>query len=137
MSAPYAPPAPPVQDMPPKGGFGTVHYKRHLPVRGPGGAVMFAGMTAVVTYGWYWAIQGMRERRELLREKTWARIHLIPLLQAEADRAEVRLVEQQEAQEREIMKDVPGWEVGKNVYNTDRYVAPSIMVAPNKWVSKF
>lgn len=29
-----------------------------------------------------------------------------------------------EKEEAEIMKDVPGWEVGKSVYNTDKWIPP-------------
>jgi len=32
--------------------------------------------------------------------------------------------------EREIMKDVPGWRPGGNVYHGERYVAPEYVVAP-------
>ena len=50
--------------------------------------------------------------RELQREKTWSRIHLIPLLLAEGDRDAYRRQQAALAREKEIMKDVHGWEVG-------------------------
>lgn len=31
-----------------------------------------------------------------------------------------------EAEEAQIMKDVPGWKVGESVYNTDKWVPPNI-----------
>jgi NADH dehydrogenase (ubiquinone) 1 alpha subcomplex subunit 13 len=49
--------------------------------------------------------------RELEREKAWSRIHLIPMLMAEADRDEYRRTEASKAREAEIMKNVKGWEV--------------------------
>ena len=49
--------------------------------------------------------------RELQREKVWSRIHLVPLLVAEGDRDSYRRREAELAREREIMKDVKGWEV--------------------------
>ena len=49
--------------------------------------------------------------RELQREKVWSRIHLVPLLLAEGDRDAYRRQQAALAREREIMKDVPGWEV--------------------------
>jgi NADH dehydrogenase (ubiquinone) 1 alpha subcomplex subunit 13 len=52
-----------VQDLPPSGGFSPVRYKRNVPLRGPSGAALFAGVIGLCTYGWYWNIQGMRERR--------------------------------------------------------------------------
>lgn len=49
--------------------------------------------------------------RELEREKLWSRIHLVPLLMAEGDRDLYRRQQAALSREKEIMKDVPGWEV--------------------------
>lgn len=49
--------------------------------------------------------------RELQREKVWSRIHLVPLLMAEGDRDMYRREQAALAREKEIMKDVKGWEV--------------------------
>lgn len=49
--------------------------------------------------------------RELQREKVWSRIHLVPLLLAEGDRDAYRRQQAALQREREIMKDVKGWEV--------------------------
>ncbi|KII95007.1 hypothetical protein PLICRDRAFT_128409 [Plicaturopsis crispa FD-325 SS-3] len=107
--------------MPPAGGFEAVKYKRNLPFRGPGGIVVLGGVAAVCTYGWYQLGKGNLERRELQREKTWSRIHLVPLLLAEGDRDTYRRQQAALAREKEIMKDVKGWQPGKSVYNNDRY----------------
>ncbi len=58
------------------------------------------------------------ENSELAREKMWARIHLIPLLQAEEDRDLVR----------RRLADQARRAAGKNfkVYNSDRYVVPVV-----------
>lgn len=53
---------------------------------------------------------------ELAREKMWSRIHLIPVLQAEEDRDQVRRMWADKARERELL----GAET--KVYNSDRYV---------------
>ena len=53
---------------------------------------------------------------ELAREKMWARIHLIPLLQAEADRDQVRRHWAEQAREKQLMG------VETKVYNSDRCV---------------
>lgn len=53
---------------------------------------------------------------ELAREKMWARIHLIPVLQAEQDRDQVRRMWADQARERELMG------ADTKAYNTDRYV---------------
>lgn len=49
--------------------------------------------------------------RELQRENVWSRIHLVPLLLAEGDRDAYRRQQAALAREKEIMKDVKGWEV--------------------------
>ena len=54
---------------------------------------------------------------ELAREKMWSRIHLIPLLQAEEDRDQVRRYYSQQAMEKELL----GAET--KAYNSDRLVS--------------
>jgi hypothetical protein len=65
---------------------------------------------------------------ELAREKMWARIHLIPALQAEEDRDQVRRYLADRAREKELL----GSET--RVYNSDRCVS-SVLVsdAANKF----
>ena len=53
---------------------------------------------------------------ELAREKMWSRIHLIPLLQAEEDRDQVRRHLAQKQMEKELLGEE------QKVYNSDRYV---------------
>lgn len=93
-----------------------------------------------MTYGFWRVGQGIREHKyahaveighfsvlrygggvltiysELAREKMWARIHLIPALQAEEDRDQVRRHLADKAREKELL----GTET--KVYNTDRYM---------------
>ncbi|KDQ08858.1 hypothetical protein BOTBODRAFT_69525 [Botryobasidium botryosum FD-172 SS1] len=107
--------------MPPAGGFEAIRYKRNLPARGPGGAAILLGVTAVCGYGFYKLGLGNLEKRELKREKAWSRIHLVPLLLAEGDRDIYRREQAALAREKEIMKDVHGWEAGKSVYNNKNY----------------
>ncbi|KAJ7129356.1 GRIM-19 [Mycena epipterygia] len=109
------------QDLPPAGGFETVKYKRNLPLRGPGALVILGGVTVLCSFGFYRIGLGNLERRELKREKTWARIHLVPLLMAEGDRAAYQLTQRGIAVEAEIMKDVKDWTPGRSVYNNPRY----------------
>ncbi|KAJ3302493.1 hypothetical protein HDV03_004916 [Kappamyces sp. JEL0829] len=143
---------PPVQDSPPAGGFKNIRYARNLPRRGPSGAVMLLAVFGVMTYGFIKTAEGNAERRELRREKVWARIHLIPLLQAEQDRDLVRRADILAAREAEIMKDTKDWapldlkapvggigkfgvkneEAAEPVYHTKRYVAPSLVFLPKE-----
>lgn len=59
---------------------------------------------------------GLTRYSELAREKMWARIHLIPALQAEEDRDQVRRYLADKAREKELL----GTET--KVYNSDRQV---------------
>lgn len=121
--------------MPPAGGFAPIKYKRNLPTKGPGGALIFGTVAAICTFGFWRVGQGNLEKRQVLspqtyltqtrsvlmidppndnrelqREKAWSRIHLVPLLLAESDRDVYRREQAALAREKEIMKDVPGWE---------------------------
>ncbi|KAJ3915187.1 GRIM-19 protein-domain-containing protein, partial [Lentinula edodes] len=146
VAAPYR------QDMPPPGGFEAVKYKRNLPFRGPGALAILGGVAAISAFGFYRYGQGALEKRELQREKAWSRIHLVPLLMAEGDRDAYRRQQAALAREKEIMKDVKGWEVsltpqccyvvrmkifhlsflsdqaGKSIYNNPKYASPQFVV---------
>lgn len=78
-------------------------------------------MGLICGYGFYATMNGIKERREMAREKVWARIYLTPMLQAEADRDDVRRHFAAQQREKELMKDVKGWDLG-GVYNSDRLV---------------
>jgi hypothetical protein len=53
---------------------------------------------------------------ELAREKAWSRINLVPAILAEQDRDHFRRSQAALAREKEIMKDVPNWEVSAAAY---------------------
>ncbi|ORZ05940.1 GRIM-19 protein [Lobosporangium transversale] len=120
----------PQQELPRPGGFPEIRYKRYIPKVGPSGLVLFSGITLMCTFGLYRTGQGNLERRELEREKVWSRIHLIPLLQAEADRDTYRREVAAKQREAEIMKNHKGWKAGESVYNSDRYAPKPYVVLP-------
>ncbi|KAL8928445.1 MAG: hypothetical protein Q9208_001678 [Pyrenodesmia sp. 3 TL-2023] len=103
------------QDLPPSGGYEPIQYKRNIPVRGFRPSYYLAAMAAVMTWGLYKYGKGAREHNELAREKMWSRIYLIPLLQAETDRDQVRRFWADQEREQELL--------GKKtkVYHSDRY----------------
>ena len=51
------------QDLPPPGGYEQIRYKRNLPVRGPGGAIVFSSIFAICAWGFYRVGQGNLEKR--------------------------------------------------------------------------
>jgi hypothetical protein len=112
------------QDMPPVGGYDAVQYKRNIPARGFRPAAILAGCGVFMIYGWYKLTKGIREQNEYAREKMWSRIHLIPALQAEEDRDQVRRYLADQAREKELL--------GENlkVYHTDRFVRPTYAATP-------
>ncbi|CDR40617.1 CYFA0S05e02476g1_1 [Cyberlindnera fabianii] len=120
------------QEMPPLEGYSPVQWKRNLPARGFAPKTYFVLFSALLGYGWYRAIAGNRERRELARERHWARIHLMPLLIAEEDRTAVRRVYSELEREKEVMKDVEGWEAGKSVYNDGKFRTPTFAWSDSK-----
>ena len=61
-----------------------------------------------------------------MREKMWARIHLIPVLQAEEDRDMVRRVWADQAREKELLGEVT------KPYHSDRFVRPWYASTPEK-----
>jgi len=118
------------QDLPPRGAYPEVQIKRNLPGRGFSAGIVFLGVGAIVIWGHRRSQQAISERRELFRESQWARLHLIPLLEAESDRDLYRRQYAAMEREQEIMRDVPGWRAGDNVYHGQRFVLPEYLVAP-------
>ncbi|KAL8874321.1 MAG: hypothetical protein Q9174_000320 [Haloplaca sp. 1 TL-2023] len=117
------------QDLPPQGGYEPVQYKRNLPARGLRPGYYLVGVAAIMSYGWYKYIKGVRELNELGREKMWSRIHLTAMLQAEEDRDQVRRYWADQDREQELL--------GKKtkVYHSDRFVRPTYSITPSN-VSK-
>ncbi|KAJ5922221.1 hypothetical protein N7516_009924 [Penicillium verrucosum] len=112
------------QDMPPTGGYAQVQYKRNIPARGFKPAYYMIGMHVIMAYGFYKYFHGVREQRELAREKIWSRLHLTPLLQAEEDRDQVRRHYADKAREKELLG------TDAKVYNSDRFVRPTFAYTP-------
>ncbi|GLD72532.1 NADH dehydrogenase [ubiquinone] [Lates japonicus] len=99
---------------------------RHITVGGsnPEGYSMFGISIGLMVFGYWKLFKWNRERRRLQIEEMEARIALMPLLQAEHDRRNLRMLRENLEEEAIIMKDVPGWKVGDSVFHTDRWVAP-------------
>lgn len=92
-------------------------------------------LIAMSSYGFYKVVEGNREQVELSREKLWARINILPLLQAEQDRDVLRRSLAYYNREAEIMKDVPWWEV-KNTYSDKNEFHPPHTVLVGKQLDK-
>ncbi|PPS18283.1 hypothetical protein GOBAR_AA02287 [Gossypium barbadense] len=70
----------------------------------------------------------------LKEEKFAARRAVLPVLQAEEDERFVKEWKKYLEYEAEVMKDVPGWKVGENVYNSGRWMPPATgELRPEVW----
>ncbi|KAI1608925.1 NADH dehydrogenase [Exophiala viscosa] len=114
------------QDLPPSGGYEPVQYRRNLPTRGFRPAYYFVGIGLVMAYGWRNFFLGQREKHELAREKMWARIHLIPVMQAEEDRDQVRRYYADLDREQKLLGSQ------SKPYNSDRFVRPTYTAMPTR-----
>jgi len=114
------------QDLPPTGGYEAVQYRRNLPTRGFKPVYYLLGVGLIMAYGWRKTFLGQREKHEMAREKMWSRIHLIPVLQAEEDRDQVRRYYADLAREKELLGSQ------SKAYNSDRFVRPTYTAVPSR-----
>jgi len=121
------------QDLPPKGGYEPINFKR-IPARTYfSGRQIFAGfgvMTAVFGYLYYKTYARIRRQEIEMRSGTMA---LQPMLMAERDREFLKQLKKNREEEEKLMSGVEGWEVGKlygeTVYKTvaeDRFLDPIV-----------
>ena len=102
--------------------FLQVDITKTLRNRGPNGAQLWFGASALIAFGFYRVGQYNRQRAgEKLEERT-ARYALAPYLQAEEDRWYNEREKEILSKEAAIMKNVPGWTVGESTYLTKRWV---------------
>lgn len=116
---------PVLQDGPPPGGFPSIRYARRVPNTGPTGVTIFVVSTVVMAYGFYRVAVGNHERRALREDKMAARRAVVPFLQAEEDRRWVKAKREAVRIEEQLMRNVPGWVPGENVYKTGRWMPPA------------
>ncbi|CAL4105074.1 unnamed protein product [Meganyctiphanes norvegica] len=123
----------PTQDLPPKGGYAPINFKR-IPARVLlSGYQMFAGfgvMTAAASYIYYRTYKSIRQEEIEMRSATLA---IEPILTAERDREFLSQLHKNREEEAKLMQNVEGWEVGKlygePIYKTvkeDKFIDPII-----------
>ncbi|KAJ8451187.1 hypothetical protein Cgig2_013959 [Carnegiea gigantea] len=114
-----------LQDGPPPGGFAPVRYARRIPNSGPSAMAIFLTAFGAFAWGMYQVGKGNKIRRALKEEKYAARRAILPMLQAEEDERFVKEWNKYLEEEARIMKNVPGWKVGENVYHSGRWMPPA------------
>nr|GEX61689.1 NADH dehydrogenase [ubiquinone] 1 alpha subcomplex subunit 13-B [Tanacetum cinerariifolium] len=70
-------------------------------------------------------LRGVTVFRAIKEEKYAARRAILPMLQAEEDERFVKEWQKYLEEEARIMKDVPGWKVGKSVYHSGKWIPPA------------
>ncbi|GAB5030437.1 nadh-ubiquinone oxidoreductase subunit [Nannochloropsis oceanica] len=118
---------PPVQDVPPPGGYPKIFYKTRLASRGPPSWAIWTGAILVCAYGFVQVGRTNTERRFWADKKREQKLALIPLLQADEDLTWIENYNKALVEEAEIMKHVPNWKVGESVYKTKvTWIPPSV-----------
>ena len=117
------------QDLPPKGGYAPINYKR-IPAKSVLNApIIFGGLFASMAYGAWSYKKGMRLVQKQVNmnisittnfnvinnqeiEMRSASLALEPLMLAERDREYLKQLRRNRDAEEKLMADVEGWEVG-------------------------
>jgi NADH dehydrogenase (ubiquinone) 1 alpha subcomplex subunit 13 len=99
-----------------------VDITRTARARGPTGFQIWAISTTAILFGFYRVGKYNRAKSAEKLETRKARYAMAPVLQAEEDRWYVAREEQNLRKEAEVMKNIPGWNVGERTYFTDRWV---------------
>lgn len=100
------------QDMPPPGGFSTINVERTFakPIIRQG---IFALLVTGLTFNGFRVLREWTTRNRVLRtEQTEAFIATHPFMVAEQERKFLLHLRAVREEERELMKNVPGWKLG-------------------------
>ncbi|XP_077510805.1 NADH dehydrogenase (ubiquinone) B16.6 subunit [Amblyomma americanum] len=119
------------QEMPPEGGYAPFNIKR-IPAR-----TLFSGYKLFGLYfgftgiAWYLLKTQIVRRKVIQLEAQDGHNALEPLLLAENDRVYLKQLKKNREEERELMKNVPGWVVGtyfgEPIYHT---MGPNVHMDP-------
>ncbi|XP_067634626.1 NADH dehydrogenase [ubiquinone] 1 alpha subcomplex subunit 13 [Eurosta solidaginis] len=119
------------QDMPPPGGYKKIPYLR-VPAKSYFSSFqLFAGYAFIQVFGmyvYYLTAKGIQKEEIEMRS---AQNVIMPILIAERDREFLKQLRRNRDEEAELMKNVPGWEVGtyygEPIYKTlpkDQLITP-------------
>ena len=123
---------PPVQDLPPSGGYNPINFKRVQLKPILSSKLIFAGY-AVLTAGAYYMyyLTDRKVTREEIEMRSCRNV-MLPIVLAERDREYLKQIRRNRDEEARLMANVQGWQVGtwfgEPVYKTvknDEWVDPS------------
>ncbi|XP_063539904.1 NADH dehydrogenase [ubiquinone] 1 alpha subcomplex subunit 13 [Cydia strobilella] len=119
------------QDLPPPGGYKPIPFKRIPAKQFFSGYAMFAGFIGMTTGALYLHYLNYKWVKKHEIEMRSAKMAIYPMLLAERDREYLKQLRRNRDAEAELMKDVPGWEVGtyygEKVY---KLLPPDTLVEP-------
>ncbi len=119
------------QDLPPKGGYAPINFKRIPAKQVLNAPIIFGGLIASMYYAFWQYKRGMRQYEILQVEMRSADLAITPLMLAEREREYLKQCRRNRDAEEKLMKDVEGWEVGTwyghPIYKTrgDKWDGPS------------
>lgn len=103
---------PPIQDLPPEGGYSQINFKRVQLKPILSAKLLFAGYLAVsagAVYMYY--LTDRKITREEIEMRSCRNV-LLPIVIAERDREYLKQIRRNRDEEKRLMANVPGWEVG-------------------------
>merc|ERR1712080_328065 len=118
-------------DLPPKGGYAPINFKRIPARQGLNAPIIFGGLFGSMAFGVWLYKRGMRTVHTWMTEMRSADLALTPLMLAERDRECLKQLRRNREAEDKLMADVEGWETGTwyghKVYKTtgDQLVDPT------------
>lgn len=123
---------PPIQDLPPSGGYNPINFKRVQLKPILSAKLLFAGY-AVLTAGAYYMyyLTDRKISREEVEMRSCRNV-MLPIVLAERDREYLKQIRRNRDSEARLMANVEGWKVGtwfgEPVYKTvknDEWIDPS------------
>ncbi|CAK1581211.1 unnamed protein product [Parnassius mnemosyne] len=119
------------QDLPPPGGYKPIPFKRVPAKTYFSGYTLFAGYIGVTIGAIYLYNLTLKKVKKHEIEMRSAKMAIYPMLLAERDREYLKQLRRNRDAEAELMRDVPGWEVGtyygERIY---KLVPPDALVEP-------
>lgn len=123
------------QEMPLKGGFPTITYQRRFPSNGPPGWILLTIGAAIMSIGFYVHFRGRNYQKFILSKNYDAKAVVATILAAENDIDYVKKKLTSLELESRLMKNVPGWKVGKSVYNNEKNFVPERFLLAHRSLS--
>lgn len=120
------------QDLPPKGGYAPINFKRIPAKQVLNAPLIYGGVIASVVIGNFFYKKAVRRIESEKIEMKSADLALTPLMLAERDREFLKQCRRNRDAEAKLMENVEGWEVGTwyghEVYKTlnGKWMDPSV-----------